>query len=113
MTWNLDRGMDQCNTAKAVVTRVFLACALGGCAPWVQVEGPYRMDSHNFRIKLPAGWRRATWVQDSLLVTRDGMDLQNIKIERVGVAQNLKHTKKKFAKGMSPQDVAEVELDEV
>jgi len=41
------------------------------------------------------------------------MDLQNIKIERVGVGQNLKHTKKKFAKGMSPQDVAEVELDEV
>ena len=113
MTWILDRGMDQCNTAKAVVALVFLACALGGCAPWVQVEGPYRMDSHNFKVNLPAGWRRATWVQDSPLVTRDGMDLQNIKIERVGVGQNLKHTKKKFAKGMLPQDVATLELDEV
>ena len=92
---------------------VFVACALSGCAPWVQVEGPYRMDTQGFEVNLPAGWRRATTVSDSLLLTRDGVSLQYIWIERVAVGDELTHTKKKFAKRMSPQDVAEVELDEV
>ena len=92
---------------------VLLLGALSGCAPWVQVEGPYRMDSQGFEVSLPAGWRRATTVGDSLLVTRDGVSLQYIRIERVAVGDELTHTKKKFAKRMSPQDVAEVELEEV
>ena len=92
---------------------MFLLGALGGCAPWVQVEGPYRMDAQGFEVNLPAGWRQATFVRDSLLLTRDGVSLQYIRIERVGVGQDLKYTKKKFAKGTSPQEVAEVELDEV
>jgi len=92
---------------------LFLLSALSGCAPWVQVEGPYRMDSQGFEVNLPAGWRRATTVGDSLLVTRDGVSLQYIRIERVAVGDELKHTKKKFAKRMLPQDVGGVELDEV
>jgi hypothetical protein len=92
---------------------LFLLSALSGCAPWVQVEGPYRMDSQGYEASLPVGWRRATTVSDSLLLTRDGVSLQYIRIERVAVGDELKHTKKKFAKRMSPQDVGEVELDEV
>ena len=92
---------------------VLLLGALSGCAPWVQVEGPYRMDAQGYEANLPAGWRRATGVSDSLLLTRDGVSLQYIRIERVAVGNELKHTKKKFAKGMSPQDVAEVELEDV
>jgi hypothetical protein len=71
------------------------------------------MDSQGYEASLPAGWRRATTVGDSLLVTRDGVSLQNIRVERVAVGDELPRTKKRFAKGMSPQDVAEVELDEV
>ena len=92
---------------------VLLLGALSGCAPWVQVEGPYRMDSQGFEVNLPTGWRRATTVGDSLLVTRDGVSLQYIRIGLVAVGDELTHTKKKFAKGMSPQDVAEVELEDV
>ena len=92
---------------------VLLLGAVNGCAPWVQVEGPYRMDSQGYEANLPAGWRRATTVSDSLLLTRDGVSLQNIRVERVAVGDELTHTKKKFAKRMSAQDVAEVELDEV
>ena len=105
--------MSQLTPARAALVLVFLLSALSGCAPWVQVGGPYRMDSQAYEVSLPAGWRRATTVQDSLLITRDGVSLQYIRIERVGVGQDLKHTKKKFAKGTSPQDVAEMELDEV
>jgi len=92
---------------------VLLLDALSGCAPWVQVEGPYRMDSQGCEVTLPAGWRRATTVGDSLLVTRDGVSLQNIRVDRVAVGDELPHTKQKFAKGMSPQGVGEVEFDEV
>ncbi len=92
---------------------MLLLGALSGCADWVQVEGPYRMDSQGYEASLPAGWRRATTVSDSLLLTRDGVSLQYIRIERVAVGHELTHTKKKFAKGMLPQDVAALELDEV
>ena len=99
--------------AGAMVVLLFLLGALSGCAPWVQVEGPYRMDAQGYEANLPAGWRRATAVQDSLFLTRDGVGLQYIWIERVAVGHELTHTKRKLAKGMSPQDVGEVELDEV
>jgi len=92
---------------------VLLLGALSGCAPWVQVEGPYRMDSQGFEVNLPAGWRRATSVQDFLLFTRDGLNLQYIRIERGAIGHELEHTKKKFSKGMLSQDVAALELDEV
>ncbi len=99
--------------ARAMLALLFLLGALSGCAPWVMVEGPYRMDSQGYEANLPPGWRRATAVSDSLLLTRDGVSLQYIRIERVAVGNELTHTKKKFAKGMCPQDVGEVELDEV
>jgi hypothetical protein len=105
--------MSQLTPARATFALIFLLSALGGCAPWVQVEGPYRMDAQGYEANLPAGWRRATTVSDSLLITRDGVSLQCIKIERVPIGDELKHTKKQFAKRMSAQDVAEVELDEV
>ena len=97
----------------ATLVLLFLLSALSGCGPWVQVEGPYRMDSQGYEASLPAEWRRATTVGDSLLVTRDGVSLQNIRVDRVAVGDELAHTKKKFGKGMLPQDVAALELDEV
>ena len=105
--------MRRFNTTKAAVALVLLVWALSGCAPWVMVEGPYRMDSQGFEVNLPAEWRRATFVQDTLILTRDGASLQLIRIERVGIGNELTHSKKKFDKRMSPQDVAEVELEEV
>jgi hypothetical protein len=77
------------------------------------VEGPFRMDSQGYEVSLPPGWRRGTAVSDSLLLTRDGINLQYIRIARVAVGDELTHTKKKFAKRMSVQEIAEVELEEV
>jgi hypothetical protein len=71
------------------------------------------MDAQGYEANLPAGWRRATVVSDSLLLTRDGVSLQYIRIARIAVGDELTHTKKKFAKRMSPQDIGEVELEEV
>jgi hypothetical protein len=82
------------------------------CAPWVQVGGLYKMESHNYSVDLPQGWMR--WNKgDDLLITRDGVLLQNIQIVRLNTDEPLKHTKKKFSKVMLPQEVAEVILDNI
>ena len=83
-----------------------------GCAPWVQVGGLYKTESHNYSVDLPQGWMR--WNQgDDLLITRDGVLLQNIQIARLNIEEPLKHTKKKFSKGMLPQEMAEIVLDNI
>jgi len=125
--------MAKLTPVKAALVLGGLACALSSCAPWVQVGGPYRgslppysvhpsgvdgyrtypVNRSDFQVMLPAEWRRAAFDQDALLLTRDGVSLQYIRIGLVAVGDELTHTKKKFAKRMSPQDVAALELDEV
>ena len=83
-----------------------------GCAPWTQVGGLYKNESHNFSVELPQGWMK--WNQgEHLFITRDGISLQYIQIGRVKIEEPLKHTKKKFSKGMLPQEAAEVYLDNI
>jgi len=85
---------------------------LTGCAAWTQVGALYKNESYNFSVELPQGWMQWNRGKD-LLITRDGVSLQYIQIERVKIEDSLKHTKKKFSKGMLPQEVAEVVLDNI
>jgi hypothetical protein len=50
---------------------------------------------------------------ESLLTTRDGILLQNIHIRRQYIEKPFLHTKRSFEKGMLPQEVAEVILDDL
>lgn len=85
---------------------------LAGCAAWTQVGGIYKNESHNFSVELPQGWMR--WSQDEdLLITRDGVLLQNIQIRRLNIEEPLKYTKKKLSKNMLPQEAAEVIMDNI
>jgi hypothetical protein len=91
---------------------LFILMLAIGCAPWVQVGGIYKTESHNYSVELPQGWMR--WNQgDDLIITRDGVLLQNIQIVRPNIKDPLKHTKKKFSNGMLPQEAAEVILDNI
>jgi len=87
---------------------------LGGCVslPWYPTGGVYTSEAENFSVELPKGWMRLNSDED-LLITRDGLLLQHILIERVRVAEPLKNTKKTLARGMLPQAVAEVILDNI
>jgi len=92
---------------KLLAVAVILAA---GCAPWTQVGGVYKSESQNYCVDLPQGWMR--WGEsEHLLISRDGVLLQNIQIVRHNVKDPLKHTKKKLAKDMLPQEAAEVLLD--
>jgi len=84
---------------------------LTACAPWVNVGGYYEATRHNFTVDLPEGWMRLN-TPKYVLVTRDGVLLQNIVIRRWQCDEKLQHTKKEFRKDMLPQEVAEVLLDD-
>lgn len=85
---------------------------LVGCAPWTQVGGLYESSTHNFSVELPTGWMRLN-IKEYLLITRDGVLLQNIIVERFKIDKELKYTKKRLKKDMLPQEAAEVILDNI
>lgn len=95
---------------RKIIVFSVLVIMLTGCAPWVAVGGRYIDQSYQFQTELPGGWMRARSAQP-LLITRDGVLLQLIQVERIGVGQDLKHTKKKFSKDMLVQDIVEVITD--
>ena len=87
---------------------------LGGCVtvPWHPTDGRYASDTENFSVELPKGWMRLNTDHD-LLITRDGIMLQHVFVERIRVDQPLKNTKKSLTRGMQPQALAEVLLDNI
>lgn len=89
-----------------------IGAAFAGCAPFVLVGGKLSLSEYGFEVTVPEGWHRAMRVEDMLLITRDGMPLQQIRIERLPMDKELKFTKRKFDDRMPPHDVAEVEVDE-
>jgi hypothetical protein len=96
---------------KTILFYPLLIILLWGCAPWVMVGGKYAMKSQNFEVDLPEGWRRHNLTTDKLLITKDGLSLQQIQIARKAIDEELSFTKKKFSKGMLPEELAEVIID--
>lgn len=113
---------------------LLLIFALPACLPYVLVKGRYTASLENFEVDLPDGWRKhdlmwdhspmskslleelqkrrkLTW--DIVRITKDGLALQQIAIGRVATDEELPHTKKKLSKGMLPQEVAEVFIDNI
>lgn len=107
--------------------------AVAGCAPITAVSGKLALSEHELELQMPPGWYRIEAAgrhqlaaaglpfaallidldSDPVLLTRDGLELQAIRIERVPPDKELPHTKRKLARGMPAHDVAELELDNV
>ncbi|MFQ5929281.1 MAG: hypothetical protein ACE5MK_06255 [Acidobacteriota bacterium] len=90
---------------------IFTAVLLAGCAAFTAVGGKLTLSDQGFEVDLPQGWYRAVEAREALLLTRDGLPLQFIRIERVSVEEELSYSKRKFAPGMPPSDAAELEAD--
>ena len=92
---------------------VLAVILLAGCAPITAVGGKLTLPDQGFEVDLPPGWYRieAASVREALLLTKDGLPLQFIRIERVAVEKALSHTTKRFTQGMPPQEAAAVEVD--
>ena len=86
---------------------------LAGCAPFTAVGGKLAFSQQGFEVDLPQAWYQVREVGDALVITKDGLLLQFIRIERVSVEDQLPHSKKKFTRGMQAQEGAELEVDEL
>jgi len=99
---------------KKTIALAVILC-LAGCAqqrPWVKTERLYTNQSQGFSVELPDNWMRSSKA-DFLVATRDGFPLQSIYIRKLNIKENpLKNTKKTLQKGMLPQEVAEIVLDD-
>jgi hypothetical protein len=51
------------------------------------------------------------FVENGLIATRDGFNIQMVRVRKMKYGEELPHTKKKVTKDMAPADVAEVLLD--
>ena len=85
-----------------------------GCAtllPWTQLKGQeYKDGPRGFKAIVPAGWMRFNQAK-YFIMTNDGTILDQIVVERRKVNTKLEFTKKEFAAEMTPQDLAEIEID--
>ncbi len=97
---------------KKLLLILFITLAsIAGCARWQTTGGLYTSSWSDFSAELPEGWVRENR-NDYIYMTRDGFPLQSIYIGRTRVDDyELKYTKKKLVKGMLPQELAEVLLD--
>lgn len=92
---------------------IILFLCLYGCSSWVSVGGKYVSPEHQFETELPVNWRRLESTRDGLLLTRDGLPLQTVRITRIPADKDLPFTKRKFTKGMLNQEVAEIAIDDL
>lgn len=89
---------------------VMVVVFLSGCVSWMKAEGLHQEPAHNFSVELPKTWMKFVH-KDYLLLSRDGVLLQNILITRISIDKKLQFTKKQFKPEMLPQEAAEVFLD--
>ena len=95
--------------------RIAVICLVGvilcGCMTWTVMGGPYSKDSLNFEVTLPNDWKKFNPSTKTLLITRDGLRLQQMAITRIATDEDLPFTKKKLSEGMLPQEVADIVID--
>lgn len=87
---------------------------LAGCATarWANAPGEYRFKGGHFVLSIPEGW--FVWQDPKatrVVITRDGLPLQQILAGRVAIKDSLPNTKRKFEPGMLPQETAEIVAD--
>jgi hypothetical protein len=86
-----------------------LLVLLTGCAVWHPIGGPYR--GAGYTLDLPKGWMAITKDPKSILVSKDGPALQQVRVFTRDLAEQSEEVKKRITKGMLPQEVAESLLD--
>ena len=94
-----------------LVAAVGMALIISGCAAWSKTNGYYRNPSQKYSTELPWGWMR--YRGNDLLLTKDGVFLEAITVIRRNIKDKLEFTKKLFGKGMLPEEIAEIIIDDL
>ncbi len=92
---------------------IFIVFGLSGCATWTQmVQREYQEKGKGFKAEMPGDWMRYN-LGPAFILTKDGITLNIIFVERIKYAKKLEHTKKIYFEGMSIQELVETEIDNI
>jgi hypothetical protein len=96
------------------IAACLLAVLLAGCtANWVRVEqSDRRYAGEHYSVTLPAGWMRMESA-DSLVLSRDGLDLQRIVIEFRPHEKAFEKIERSSSADMLPSELAELTIAEL
>jgi hypothetical protein len=101
---------------------VWITCLLllSGCKTWVPVGGEFTSSAHNYTVELPQGWKRLNVIyhqtikdKNAVIITRKGPALAYISISRVSTDEALPHAKRRFSKGMLPEEAADLIIQDM
>ena len=85
---------------------------LTACASVAHDGGVYQSSDYHFSVEIPDGWRKLD-TEKYFLITKDGPFLQYALIQERPIDRPFKHTQKKLNKGMLPQEIAGMVVDEI
>lgn len=90
-----------------------LAAALSGCASWEAI-GPdnANLREKGYEITLPTGWVRVMYETKEVILTRDGVMLQQIALKSVPLAKAFPRLKKPAGEKLLPSELAELQVAE-
>jgi hypothetical protein len=100
---------------------LFISACVGRQAQWTPAGSQTALSSDQLEVDWPQGWMilrpaekdEAAAKEGLLLIgTRDGISLQAVSLSKRALEAEFKHTQKKLAAGMLPQEAAEIILDD-
>ena len=97
----------------AIATGLLMLLLSGCAATWVRVDdADRRYSGEHYSVTLPSGWMRSL-AGDSLVLSRDGLDLQRIVIEYRPHDKAFGNLEKTSSADMLPSELAELTIAEL
>src|SRR3989338_4182654 len=86
---------------------------LAGCTSWTQLESrEYQEKGRGFKAEMSKDWMRFN-LGPNFMMTKNGTTLDIISVARLKYDAKLESTKKKYFEGMTTQELAEIEIDNI
>jgi hypothetical protein len=95
---------------------ILIVLSLSGCSGltrWTRLKPQeYTLKREGFSAELPKDWMRLNR-EKFFVITRDGILLEYIMVNRIRFKEELEHTKRKYEPHMLPEELAEIEIAEL
>jgi hypothetical protein len=98
---------------KRAAAAIALAAALAGCASWEAIEpGDANLREDGYEVTLPTGWVRVMYETQEVILTREGVMLQQIALKSVPHGKAFPRLKKAAGDQLLPSELAELQIAE-
>jgi len=97
---------------KKLLILIVSVCLIAGCASSAYKRSLKDLPDHDFSVEIPDGW----WKPQSTnkyLITKDGANLQYVRIQQRPLDRPFKNTNRKLRPRMLPLESASVIIDEI